>query len=169
MFAQGFNAAAVPQGTEFRVNSFTTNRQRIPAVTMDADGDAVVAWQSLFQDSTNSYGVYAQRYDESNPDTAAPMVGGVFANGQLVTPGQRIGEAISSFAVSFSEDMSIAGGNNGLGSATRAAKAGSNSFTFRARIGGRKLSPGSYRLTLTARDSAKRVSKPKTVGFTVVR
>src|SRR5688572_24651372 len=56
IFAQSFNAAGVPQGSEFRVNTFTTNRQRNPAVAMDDKGDAVVAWQSLFQDNPASYG-----------------------------------------------------------------------------------------------------------------
>jgi hypothetical protein len=51
----------VPIGPEYQVNSFTTDRQRFQAIAMDAAGDLVVAWQSLFQDGS-SYGIYAQRY-----------------------------------------------------------------------------------------------------------
>lgn len=62
IFGQKYNAVGLPQGTEFRVNSFTTNWQAIPSVAMDQVGDFVVAWQSKAQDGS-SYGVYAQRYD----------------------------------------------------------------------------------------------------------
>jgi hypothetical protein len=55
------------------------------------------------------------------------------------------------------------------GSASKSATAGSNRFTFRARMGGHKLTPGSYRLTLTARDSAKRTSEPARVNFKVAQ
>src|SRR5262245_50183707 len=44
IFGQRYNAAGVPQGIEFQVNSITTARQHNPAVAMDADGDFVVAW-----------------------------------------------------------------------------------------------------------------------------
>ncbi len=62
VYAQRYNAAGVPQGSEFRVNTFTTGRQSTPAVAMDDDGDFVVTWHSLGQDGS-SYGVYAQRYN----------------------------------------------------------------------------------------------------------
>src|SRR5688500_442573 len=121
VFGQSFNAAGVPQGSEFLVNTFTTNRQRVPAVTMDSDGDAVVAWQSLNQDNTNSYGVYAQRYDESNPDTAAPAVGGVFGNGVSIAPGGTLGDDTFRLVLTFSENMSVAGGTSGPNSVTNPA------------------------------------------------
>ncbi len=38
--------AGMPQGGEFQVNTYTTDRQRYPSVAMDADGDFVVIWQS---------------------------------------------------------------------------------------------------------------------------
>jgi hypothetical protein len=61
VYAQRYSALGVAQGVEFRVNTHTTNSQTRPAAAMDADGDFVVAWQSLSQDGSN-YGVYAQRY-----------------------------------------------------------------------------------------------------------
>jgi hypothetical protein len=62
IYAQRYDAAGVPQGAEFRVNTHTTSSQLEPAVAMDADGDFVVAWQSFQQDG-NRTGIYAQRYD----------------------------------------------------------------------------------------------------------
>jgi hypothetical protein len=62
IFAQRYNAAGVKQGTEFRVNTYTTNSQYGASVAMDADGDFVIAWQSYHQDGSY-WGVYAQRYN----------------------------------------------------------------------------------------------------------
>ena len=61
IFAQRYNAAGTPQGSEFRVNTYTTDEQSFPSVATDADGDFVVAWQSEGEDG-NLYGIYAQRY-----------------------------------------------------------------------------------------------------------
>ncbi|MCA9095781.1 MAG: hypothetical protein KDA68_20015, partial [Planctomycetaceae bacterium] len=64
IYAQRFNAAGVPQGSEFRVNTHTTNSQSHPEVAMDAVGNFVVVWNSDGQDGSD-IGVYAQRYDAS--------------------------------------------------------------------------------------------------------
>ena len=62
IYGQRYNAAGVAQGTEFRVNSYTTDNQLWPSVAMDAKGDFVVAWQSNSQDGSSS-GIYAQQYN----------------------------------------------------------------------------------------------------------
>ncbi|MEM7344608.1 MAG: hypothetical protein AAF485_10220, partial [Chloroflexota bacterium] len=61
IYAQRYNLSGSEQGSEFLVNSYTTNQQISPSVGMDSDGDFVVAWESYTQD-TDNYGVYAQRY-----------------------------------------------------------------------------------------------------------
>jgi hypothetical protein len=67
VFARRFDAAGVPQGPEFRVNTYTTNAQLVPDVTMDDAGNFVVVWQSYLQDGLGS-GVFGQRYDAAgNP------------------------------------------------------------------------------------------------------
>ena len=45
VFAQRFDAAGVAQGSEFRVNEWTTGTQAFPAVAADADGAFVIAWR----------------------------------------------------------------------------------------------------------------------------
>jgi hypothetical protein len=55
------------------------------------------------------------------------------------------------------------------GSFSVAGKVGKNSFTFRGRIGGKALKPGSYRLNGTATDLAKNASVPKQKGFKIVK
>ena len=54
------------------------------------------------------------------------------------------------------------------GSFTVPGKAGKNTFTFRGRIGGKKLRPASYRLSGTATDPAQNASVPKKKGFKIV-
>jgi hypothetical protein len=59
---QRLDTAGTALGGEFTVNSYTTDRQRRPAVAMNAAGDFVVVWESVSQDG-NYTGVFAQRYD----------------------------------------------------------------------------------------------------------
>ena len=58
---------------------------------------------------------------------------------------------------------------NVTGSFTVPGKTGTNTFTFRGRLGGKKLRPGSYRLNGTATDPAKNKSLPKRKGFRIVK
>jgi hypothetical protein len=50
-------------GPEFRVNSYTTSEQYRPRVSVEADGEFVVAWQSYSQDG-DDYGVFGQAYHD---------------------------------------------------------------------------------------------------------
>jgi hypothetical protein len=68
IYAQAFNAGGAAQGSEFRVNTTTANRQDHPSVKMDAAGDIVVCWESNLQDGSG-YGIYAQRYGVNKTPT----------------------------------------------------------------------------------------------------
>jgi hypothetical protein len=61
IYAQRYSTAGAAVGGEFRVNTFTTGNQSNPSVSMNGDGDFVIAWQSSAQDGSD-YGIYAQRY-----------------------------------------------------------------------------------------------------------
>ena len=54
--------SALAGGSEFVVNTTTTDIQANPTIVNLSDGGFVVAWQSNLQDGS-SFGVYAQRYD----------------------------------------------------------------------------------------------------------
>jgi hypothetical protein len=56
--------AQVFLGSEFQVNTYTTNSQTRPSLAGDAAGNFVVVWHSLLQDG-NSFGVFGQRYSSS--------------------------------------------------------------------------------------------------------
>ncbi|MEZ0371666.1 MAG: IPT/TIG domain-containing protein [Candidatus Sericytochromatia bacterium] len=62
IYAQRFNAVGVPQGSEFRVNTYTSTPQEKPVVAMDSGGDFVITWQSREQDGDSS-GIFAQRFN----------------------------------------------------------------------------------------------------------
>ncbi len=74
IFAKRYDAAGnaldsplTPPGTtEFQVNTVFFKDQQSPAISMDSDGDFVIAWQSEKQDHPSgdeAWGVYAQRFD----------------------------------------------------------------------------------------------------------
>jgi len=58
---------------------------------------------------------------------------------------------------------------NVAGSFTVRGKAGKNTFTFRGRVRGRALKPGSYRLSGKATDPSRNASLPKRKAFRIVR
>jgi hypothetical protein len=68
-FAQRFDASGAPQGTEFKVNAYTTNLQRVGGVSTAANGDFVIAWDSDGQDYSN-YAVEGRRYDATGTPKA---------------------------------------------------------------------------------------------------
>ena len=66
-----FDASGAPLGGPFPVNSYTTERQVRPAVSADANGNFVVAWESFAQDAPANYGVFVQRFDGSGTPQGA--------------------------------------------------------------------------------------------------
>jgi len=64
IYGQRINLVGSKIGAEFQINTYTTNSQNSPSVAVDADGDAMVVWQSFGQDGT-SYGIYGQRFNSS--------------------------------------------------------------------------------------------------------
>jgi len=61
VFGQRYASTGAPQGSEFRVNTYTLSYQQVPDVAADASGNFVVAWMSDTLDGS-AYGVFAQRY-----------------------------------------------------------------------------------------------------------
>jgi hypothetical protein len=61
VYGRRFDAEGVPIGTEFQVNTHTTNDQTNPRVAADEAGHFVVVWESYGQDS-DQQGVFGQLY-----------------------------------------------------------------------------------------------------------
>jgi hypothetical protein len=99
VYARRFDAAGVPQGGEFAVNTYTTIYQRAPLVAMDASGDFVVAWQSLNQDGS-SYGIYAQPYNAAGVAQGGELRINTFTTGDQRWPKIRM-DADGDFVVAW--------------------------------------------------------------------
>jgi hypothetical protein len=64
VFGQRYASSGAPLGPEFRINTYTTERQAGSLVAADSTGNFVVVWSSRAQDGSN-YGVFGQRYANS--------------------------------------------------------------------------------------------------------
>lgn len=58
VFGRSFDAAGLPQGSDFRINQQTLGGQREPAIAGDAGGGYLVTWQSFDGDNDGIYGRY---------------------------------------------------------------------------------------------------------------
>ena len=64
IYAQRYDANGVAAGSEFRVNTTTSNTQKYSSVAVDSNGNFVVTWTSEYQDGSWE-GIYGQRYNSS--------------------------------------------------------------------------------------------------------
>jgi hypothetical protein len=78
IFAKRFNSSGGALATEFQVNSYTTQRQNRPVIAAEADGDFVVAWQSMNQDGPvgglGGYGIFARRFTSAGAPQAVEFM-----------------------------------------------------------------------------------------------
>jgi hypothetical protein len=66
VYAQRYDDTGAKVGSEFQVNTYTTDNQGSSSAAMDAVGDFVIAWTSTGEEGVPSqFGIYAQRYDET--------------------------------------------------------------------------------------------------------
>ncbi len=79
IFARRFSSAGAALASEFQVNTYTTNYQRNPSVSVAANGSFVVAWQSDLQDGA-SWGVFARSFSSAG----APLTGEFQVNAYTV-------------------------------------------------------------------------------------
>ena len=68
VYGRCYAADGTPTSDEFRVNTYTNNDQRRPAVKVAPDGSFVIAWHSYGADG-DGWGVFFQRYDRSCAST----------------------------------------------------------------------------------------------------
>jgi|GEM_PF-1010260 len=110
IYAQRFNAAGVAQGSEFKVNTFTTNGQTLPSVAMDSNGDFAIAWSSYGQDGSN-LGVYAQRFNSSGTPQGGEFLVNTYTTNYQTRPSVAMDPA-GDFVVtweSYNQDGNVVG------------------------------------------------------------
>jgi hypothetical protein len=85
---QRYNSAGSAVGSQFQVNTYTTNTQEFPSVASDADGDFVVVWASSGSSGGDTSGgsIQGQRYN-----SAGSAVGSQFQINTYTTDLQEFG------------------------------------------------------------------------------
>lgn len=71
-----------PLGSQFQVNTFTTNNQATPSISMDADGDFAIVWASQGQDLSYFNSIQGQIYNRDGD-----RVGNEFTVNKEITAG----------------------------------------------------------------------------------
>jgi hypothetical protein len=97
VFGQRYDAAATPLGSEFRVNTYTTNDQYFPATAMDAAGNFVVVWQSTGQDGLGS-GIFGQRFDAAGTPRSGEFQVDTYTTSNQKAPAVAV-DAVGNFVV----------------------------------------------------------------------
>ncbi len=110
VFAQRFDSAGSPLGAEFLINTNTASNQNNSRVAMDADGDFVVVWQSVFQDGSSG-GLFGQRFDSSGFPAGSEFQVNTYTTGQQSTPAVAM-DADGNFVVVWSSPQD--GSSGGL-------------------------------------------------------
>jgi hypothetical protein len=107
VFGQRFNASGAPVGTEFQVNTYTTQAQTSPKVALAANGSFVVVWQS------NQYGydaeVFGQRFSAAGAPSGAEFHVNTFTGGYQGQPAVA-SAADGAFVVTWQTVMFVNGG-----------------------------------------------------------
>jgi hypothetical protein len=100
--AQMFKSSGVPMGTQFAVNTYTTDEQSLPAVAVARNGRFVVVWQS-WQTDGDMYGVNGRLFA---PD--GTPIGGEFQVNSFTTGYQYLPDVAfnsdGSFVVTWQTD-----------------------------------------------------------------
>ncbi|HET8644160.1 MAG TPA: S-layer homology domain-containing protein [Vicinamibacteria bacterium] len=75
VFGRRFTAAGLPRGAAFRINTYTTDFQRVPDIADDGHGNLTATWMST-QLSATTYDLYGQRYGGLVPESLSIEDGG---------------------------------------------------------------------------------------------
>ncbi|MGD9128269.1 MAG: hypothetical protein PVH19_12905, partial [Planctomycetia bacterium] len=112
IYAQRFSALGVPQGSAFRVNSYTAGEQIWSNVAMDVEGGFVVTWSSKGQENNGmpgyGYGVYARQFDPLGYALASEFQVNVTTGGNQQFSSVAVA-ADGTFAITWQSDQ------NGIG------------------------------------------------------
>ncbi|MGH7896373.1 MAG: hypothetical protein ACREQQ_00350 [Candidatus Binatia bacterium] len=85
IFAKRFSSAGPALGTEFRVNSFVTGDQRLPAVASDSAGAFVIVWESVGQDGS-AEGIFGRRFSTTGTGLGSEFRASSYGTGAQRSP-----------------------------------------------------------------------------------
>jgi hypothetical protein len=110
IFGQRFDAAAVPLGSEFQVNTYTTGFQYFPRVASDPAGNFVVVWQSPDGDVN---GIVARRYDAGGVALGAEFRVNTYTTNEQIRPAIAM-DLQGNFVVAWESEGDHDGSNAGV-------------------------------------------------------
>ncbi len=85
VFGQRFDAQNSPIGTEFQINTYITNDQKLPRVAVLADGSFVVVWEASYHGGFYA-GIIGQRYDVTGTAVGGEFVVNTETSGGMYEP-----------------------------------------------------------------------------------
>ncbi|MCP3976128.1 MAG: DUF11 domain-containing protein [bacterium] len=84
-----FNRRGIPFGNDFQVNTYTTDDQLAPAVAIGADGDFVVAWESIGSSGSDDGSLFGRSIQMRHFNRRATPLGDDFQANSYITGDQR--------------------------------------------------------------------------------
>ena len=103
IFGQRFDAAGMPLGGEFQVNTYTTSTQSQADVAVDAAGNFVVAWQGSGTPDDPFAGIFGQRFDAAGMPLGGEFLVNTYTTGDQSEP-QVAADDAGNFVVIWQSD-----------------------------------------------------------------
>jgi hypothetical protein len=86
IYAAAFNNLGIKQVADFIVNTYQTHAQSYPAVAGEYDGTFTVTWESVGQNESGNYGIYAQRLSSSGTQIGTELLVSTYTTGSQRHP-----------------------------------------------------------------------------------
>lgn len=152
IYGQRYDSAGLPDGAEFRVNTYILQGQVTPSVAMDSSGNFAVVWASDGQDGSG-YGVFRRRYNSSGTPIEVDTQINSYTSSNQYQPSVAILPSTGHLVVWTTDDL------DGSGTAV---------YARRYDIGGSSVGPAFQVNTTTVNDQQRaRVAYDSAEGFTV--
>lgn len=90
LFARFYDSAGVALDDRFQIDSFPVGMQEMPRVDLDADGQALIVWESVAQDGAGP-GIVMARFDSGGNQTCPELVINTTAAGAQLRPVVAVG------------------------------------------------------------------------------
>jgi hypothetical protein len=103
---------ASASGTEFQVNTHTSNKQENAAMAMDANGNFVVVWSSYLQDSSSN-GIFGQRFKADGSPIGGEFQVNTTTSGNQTEPSVAM-DAAGNFVVVWQGPQAIGDANEDI-------------------------------------------------------
>lgn len=110
--ARRFDLNGQPLGSQFLVNTYTTQDQGSAAIGMNADGEFVIAWESATQEGTGFSGIYAQHFRADGSRKGGEFHVNTYTTGTQNVPDVAIdpdGDFIVAWASTQGQDGNLSG------------------------------------------------------------